>query len=88
MHTTGLVLTLADDPPSAHAALAELAAAGPFTLGQATGLCWSAVLEAADPKASHDWHDWAAALPGVDGVEVVFVHWDDEAEPEAMNARD
>ncbi len=90
MHTTGLVLTLADDPPTVRTALQALASAGPFTLGKATGLCWSAVLEADDPKASHDWHDWAAALPGVEDVEVVFVHWDDDemAETEMTYAHD
>ena len=39
-----------------------------------------ATLEATDPKATHDWPDWAAALPGLDGIEVVFVHWDDAEE--------
>lgn len=87
MHTTGLVLTLTDDPHAARASLAELTAAGPFHLGQGIGLCWSAVLEAPDPKAAHDWHDWAAALPGVESVEVVFVHWDDVAEQEVPDDR-
>ena len=86
MHTTGLVLTLTDDPHSAHATLAEWASAGPFRLGEATGLCWSAVLEAADAKAAHDWHDWAAALSGVESIEVVFVHWDDAPAQEVTDA--
>jgi nitrate reductase NapAB chaperone NapD len=38
------------------------------------------VLETTGPKAAHDWHEWAAALPGVVGVEVVFVHWDESEE--------
>lgn len=84
MYTSGLVLTLADDPQLAAAALRELAA-GPFILGEASGRCRAVVLEAADPGAAHDWHDWAAARPGVTGVEVVFVHWDD-AEQEASHA--
>lgn len=77
MYTTGLVLMLAADPALANAALRQLAAAGPFTVGEPLGDCRSAVLETADPKAAHDWHDWAAALSGVVGLEVVFVHWDD-----------
>lgn len=92
MHTTGLVLTFADDPAAATGALVELAAAGPFTLGESAGPCRAAVLEATDPKAAHDWHDWAAALPGVESVEVVFVHWgevpdEDVAAPEATDVR-
>lgn len=85
MYTTGLVLTLSDDPALANAALAELAAAGPFTVGEACGPCRPAVLEAADPRAARDWHEWAAALAGVEAVEVVFVHWDEAAEPEATD---
>lgn len=93
MHTTGLVLTLTADPVAATGSLAELVAAGPFTLGEPAGPCRAAVLEAPDPKAAHDWHDWAAALPGVESVEVVFVHWDeapegDQTAPEGTDARD
>lgn len=85
MHTSGLVITFADDPPLAHAAELELAAVGPFTLGRAHGPCRAVALEALDPKAARDWHEWAEALPGVVGVEVVFVHWD-AAEQEVPNA--
>jgi hypothetical protein len=76
MQTNGLVVTFAADPALARAAQLELASAGPFTLGDASGASRAVVLEAVDPKAAHDWHDWAAALPGVECVEVVFVHWD------------
>ena len=79
MHTSGLVLKLSADPASAQAALQVLAVAGPFTLGESVGSCRAAVMEASDPKAAHDWHEWAAALPGVESVEVVFVHWDDNS---------
>ena len=74
MHTSGLVITFADDPAAA-AARRDLSA-GPFALGESRGRCQAAVLETTAPSAAHDWHDWAAALPGVVGVEVVFVHWD------------
>ena len=77
MHTSGLVLTLCDHAALAETAQLELAAAGPFTLGESVGPCQAATLEVTDPKAAHGWHDWAASLPGVEGVEVVFVHWDE-----------
>ncbi|MFO0797031.1 MAG: hypothetical protein U0804_06105 [Gemmataceae bacterium] len=79
MHTSGLVITLADEPALAAAALRELAA-GPFLLGESRDRHQAAVLETTGPKAAHDWHDWATALPGVTGVEVVFVHWDETVE--------
>lgn len=80
MHTSGLVITFADEPALARGAQLELTAAGPFTLGDTHGLRQAATLETTDPKAAHDWHDWAAALPGVGAIEVVFVHWDDAEE--------
>jgi hypothetical protein len=81
MHTSGLVITLSSDAALAAEAERALTAAGPFTLGPANGPRRAATLETSDPRAAHDWHDRAAALPGVIGVEVVFVHWD-EAEEE------
>jgi hypothetical protein len=86
MHTSGLVFTFADEPTLVRDAQCKLTAAGPFTLGDGRGLCRAATLETTDPKAAHDWHDWAAALPGVEGVEVVFIHWDDAAEVNHVEA--
>ena len=76
MHTSGLVVTFADDPARARGAELELAAAGPFTLGEASGPRRAVTLEAADPGAARAWHEWAEGVAGVAGVEVVFVHWD------------
>lgn len=84
MHTSGLVVTFAADPALARGAQLELAAAGPFALGEANVPCRAVTLEVADPKAAREWHEWAEALPGVVGVEVVFVHWD-EAEQEVSH---
>lgn len=77
MHTSGLVVTFDDDLALARGAQLELAAAGPFILGEASGPFRAATLEASDPRAARDWHEWAEAVPGVVGVEVVFVHWDE-----------
>jgi hypothetical protein len=79
MFTSGLVVTLRAETPLAEAALNELQA-GPFLLGAGGGWRWPVVLEASDPEAAERWHRWAADLPGVAGVEVVFVHWDEGAE--------
>lgn len=81
MHTSGLVVTFAKDAVVARDAQHMLAAAGPFTLGDGCGPCWAVTLEVSDPQAAQRWHDWVEALPGVEAVEVVFVHWD-EAESE------
>ncbi len=77
MHTSGWVVTFVDDPALARGAQLELASAGPFTLGESLGCRRAVTLEASDPQTAHDWHEWVQALPGIEGVEVVFVHWDD-----------
>lgn len=77
MHTSGLVITFSDDPVEAAAAIRELSSSESITFGEIQGSSRAAVLETTGPKAAHDWHDRAAALPGVLGVEVVFVHWDE-----------
>lgn len=77
MHTSGLVITLAEDPALAAAALRELNGVEGLTLDAGNGPRRAAALEVAGPKAAHDWHDWATALPGVVGLEIAFVHWDD-----------
>jgi hypothetical protein len=78
MHTSGLVLTLADDPRLAESAIEKIAAAGPFELGECSGFRRAAVLETTSADSSHRWHDWLQVLPGIAGAEVVFVHWDED----------
>lgn len=77
MHTSGLVITVVADPFEATRAMRELRTSGPLTVGASVGPTWAATLETDDAKTAHDWHDWASALPGVVGIEVVFVHWDE-----------
>ena len=81
--TSGLVLTL-EDSPACEAALAALNANPVFTAGERIGDRLPVALEAADAGASEQWTEWLRTLPGVEGVEVVFVHWD-EAEPEVIH---
>ena len=70
--TSGLVVTLATGE-----SLAALEAAPPLTLGRRSGDRLPVALEADDAAASERWTEWVRDLPGVAGVEVVFVHWDD-----------
>jgi nitrate reductase NapAB chaperone NapD len=74
--TSGLVLTL--DPLSVEcdAALAALCANPVFTAGERIGDRLPVALEAEDAEASERWTEWLRRLPGVCGVEIVFVHWD------------
>jgi hypothetical protein len=65
------------DPDSPELALTAIRDNPVFTVGERNG-CWlSVVLEASDPDESEHWHDWLCRLPGVEGVEVVFVNLDD-----------
>jgi hypothetical protein len=80
MYTCGLIITFEDDPIVRGAAEYAVVSAGPFTLGESSGPRAAAVLEAHNPQAAHDWHDWALGVPGVIGLEVVFVHWDEASE--------
>ncbi|MFO0949249.1 MAG: hypothetical protein U1D30_25610 [Planctomycetota bacterium] len=82
MHTTGLVVLLGPEPNAAEQSLEQIRAAGPFTLGQRQDRCLPVVLEAEGPTSARDWHEWTQSLAGVEGVEVVFVHWHDEGEEE------
>lgn len=78
MYTSGLVVLLSSEVNEAREALRRIGAAGPFTLGDRNDRFLPVVLEADDPGHARHWHEWAASLAGVQGVEVVFVHWEDE----------
>jgi nitrate reductase NapAB chaperone NapD len=60
--------------PDAGVPLLESAAM--FTVGERIGDCLSVALEAEDAEESERCTEWLRRLPGVCGVEVVFVHWD------------
>ena len=76
MHTSGHVFTFSSNPEIASTAKARLITDSPFQLGECVGSRLPAVLETPNSIAAQHWHDWAADLPGVEAVEVVFVHWD------------
>lgn len=77
MMVSGLVVMLGPDEPEQGQALTAIHSAPGFTVGDQNGRLLSVALETRDANESEHWHDWIAALPGVEGVEVVFVHWDD-----------
>ncbi|MBX9579411.1 MAG: hypothetical protein K2X87_03810 [Gemmataceae bacterium] len=81
--TSGLVVAL--DPAGGDGVPGAVGAVPAFTVGEATAGWLSVALEAADAAGSEWWADWLRRLPGVAGVEVVFVHWDG-ADPEVTRA--
>ena len=70
--TSGLIVTL--DPGGSPAVIEAVPA---FTVGERTEDRVPVALEAEDAEASERWTEWLRRLPGVVGVEVVFVHWDE-----------
>lgn len=82
MHTSGHVITLSSNPDDAVHVKHRLVSESPFHLGECVGTRLSAVLEVSNSIAAQHWHDWVANLPGVEYVEVVFVHWDHAAAAE------
>lgn len=83
MMTSGLVVSL--DPAGGDRVPDTVGAVPAFTVGEATAGCLSVALEADDAAASEQWAHWLRRLPGVAGVEVVFVHWDG-TDPEVTRA--
>jgi hypothetical protein len=77
MVTSGLVVTLAQGSPETDRALDAIRAAPGITVGERNNWRLPVALEADGPEASERCCDWLRALPGVAGVEVVFVHWDE-----------
>ncbi|MBS0657056.1 MAG: hypothetical protein JSR82_02270 [Verrucomicrobia bacterium] len=78
MTFSGLLLTLNSDDQLAEAALAELARHPAVTLGPRRERWQAVALEVADGADSRAAHDWLLALPGVDYVDVVSVHFEPE----------
>jgi nitrate reductase NapAB chaperone NapD len=74
--TSGLVVTFDPDAPEWDSALSALESSAVFTVGERIEGRWPVALEAEDAAASERWTEWLRQLPGVCGVEIVFVHWD------------
>jgi hypothetical protein len=78
MYTAGLVVRLTTETPVAREALDQLNGAGAFTLGQRQDGLVPVAMEVESSRQARYWHDWIGSLPGVRGVEVVYLHWDEE----------
>lgn len=75
--TSGLVVTLDPRSREADQVLDAIRGAPGFTVGEPENRQLPVALEADGAEASERWCDWLRGLPGVAGVEVVFVHWDE-----------
>lgn len=75
MMTSGLVVRLNSDSPEA--ALAAIHTAPSLTVGEQYGDWLTVVVETPDAVESERLFVWLQDLPGVESVEVVFVHWDE-----------
>ncbi len=75
---SGLVATLTADATLADSALQAIAQHPALESGSQEGRRLPLVLETATPDESHALGDWLVELPGVEHVDVAFVHWDDD----------
>lgn len=80
MPVSGLILTLADDPARADAALADLVCDDRFDLGTRSGLRQPVTLTTDDRGEDRACWDWLQSHSDIDFVDVVCVFFDD-AEP-------
>lgn len=81
MPISGLLLTLSADPTLAAGVAPALAGRDDVTVGTARERWLPLALEAPDDGGCRLAHDWLRALPGVEFVDVVSVHFDDAALP-------
>ena len=77
MVMSGLVVLLKSDSCERDIALEAIRDVPQFMVGEPLG-CWMTLaLETPDAAESERLYDWLRNLPGVESVEVVFVHWDE-----------
>ncbi len=75
---SGLVIQLSADDVLVADAIQAIKDQPVLELGLRTGRRQPLVLETRGSGESHDITDWLAELPGVEHVDVVFVHLDDK----------
>lgn len=77
MPVNGLLLTLTHHAELAAAARTQIARHPAVSLGDASGRWQPLAIETPDVKASHDFHEWLEAIPGVEQVDVIYVGFDE-----------
>lgn len=82
MSISGLVITLAEEPQQRDATLRALATHAGIELGATIENRVAAVAETNDRNEDAALWDWLHALPGVQFVDVAYVHFDED-EPRA-----
>jgi hypothetical protein len=78
---SGLVATLTADASLAQSALQAIRQHPALEAGPQDGSRLPLVLETATPSESHDLSEWLVELPGIEHVDVAFVHWDNDLAP-------
>jgi nitrate reductase NapAB chaperone NapD len=76
MMTSGLIVQFDPNSPRIEFTLKRIRSATAIAEGDHRESAMAVALEAHDAAESERWLDWLRDLPGVTGVEVVFVHWD------------
>lgn len=74
----GLLVRLSEEPELRARAVAALRGHAGLLLGEESGPWLPLALEAEGPRASRDLHEWILAVPGVQFVEVVAVHFESD----------
>ncbi len=77
MPVNGLLLKFSPDAALADSARARISARPEVSLGTAQDRWQPLAADTPGVKAAHDLHEWLAALPGVEQVEVIYVGFDE-----------
>lgn len=78
MPISGLLLTLNENPSAKSETLLALQSRSEIEIGQCVERWLPIAIDAADDEESRQLHDWISALPAVEFVDVVSVHFDEE----------
>ena len=73
----GLLLTLTSDCRRAESVRTVLSSRPEVLLGPAQERWQPLSVDTPDVKSAHDFHEWLAALPGVEQVDVIYVGFDE-----------
>jgi len=77
MPVNGLLLTLTPEPRLAEQVRTAIAERPEAELGKPEGIYQPLVVETADVRAAHEFHEWLEALEGVGQVDVIYVGFEE-----------